>query len=223
LRGALLLRAWELDAAVRALAARAAPGWLAWVLTATGLAYAFMGAHHAVLRWTVAALGGLVGFYAVDAVLNPAALGVSATVLSWGAACALGVLGGVWPIAAGFVVWGIAGALFFARWVPFDDAFLRLVPGAVICGALGGLFVRIVASLASSVVGAATAAVGIAGILLQSGQADWLDPHPVVTLLPFSLLFVSSAAFQLTRRPPPPREERERMPDVSALSSGGAA
>src|SRR5690606_1989876 len=107
----LLRRALELDPAVLVDAARALPAWAGWVLAVAGIGYAFFGAHHALLRATTAVLGALVGWLAVDVVLDPAALGVTPVALSWGAACALGILAGVWPVAAGFVVWGIGGAL----------------------------------------------------------------------------------------------------------------
>lgn len=221
----LLRRATELDPTVLADAARALPVWAGWLLSALGIAVAFFGAHHTVLRGTVALLAGLVGWAAADAVVRPETLGITADVLSLGAGAALALLGGAWPVAAGFVIWGLAGAMGTARFFPFEEPFLRALPGAVIGGSLGGLFVRHAAGLASSLAGAAVAAVGIANVLLHQGQADWIDPHPVVTLLPFSLLFVSGAAVQLTRRPPERREPAPSPPreEHAHLSGGGAA
>lgn len=218
----LLQRAWELDPTVLADAARALPSWLGWILLAFGLAWAAFGAWKGALRITAGAVAALVGWTAVDAVLDPIALGLTPTTLSWAAATTLGILGAVWPIAAGFVIGAIAGGLFFQSWMPFEDAFLRTIPGAVACGAVSGLCTRPVACLVSAFLGAAAAAVGCASILLHGGQADWLDPHPVVTLLPFSLVFVCGAAFQLTR-PEPPREKEAPRPRAAALSGGGAA
>ena len=220
--GGLMQRAWELDPTVLADAARTLPAWLGWVLVLVGLACAGFGAWRGALRITVGSVAALVGWTSVGLVLDAARFGVTPVALSWAGATTLGILGAVWPIAAGFVIGGIAGGLFFQRWMPFEDTFLRSIPGAGACGALSGLCTRPVACLVSAFLGAVAVAVGCASMLLHGGYADWLDPHPVVTLLPFSLVFVSGAAFQLTRREPPQEKESPQV-RPGALSGGGAA
>lgn len=216
----LLRRAWALDPAVLADLGRVVPGWLGWVLLAAGLGFALFGAHPALLRFTSAALAAAIGWFTAALVLDAQALGISAALLSWSAAAALGLLAAAWPVAAGCVIGGFAGGRFFAQWVPIDDPFLRALPGAIACGSLAGLFVRAAAALASAFVGAAAVAVGAGAVLVQTGRAGWLDRYPVVTLLPLSLVFVSCAAFQLTRRPPPraakPRGAQQRLPNEEA-------
>ncbi|WP_373044559.1 hypothetical protein [Vulgatibacter sp.] len=225
--GELIRRAWELDPAVLFDAGRSLPAWLGWIVAIVGLCLAAFGAHHVLLRATASALSAAVGWVAADAVIDPANFGLSADLLGWAAALALGILGGVWPVAAGFAICGLAGGLVFSRWVPFEDPFLRAVPGAVACGVLGAVLVRAMAALASAFVGAALLATGLCSILLHGGHAEWLEPHPVVSLLPFSLVFVSGAAFQLTRPPAQRKEPRRERPapaeGEARLSGGGAA
>ncbi len=221
--GELLRRAGELDPTVLIDAGRGLPGWLGWICIAVGLGFAAFGAHEALLRLTSAVLAACAGLFAATGFLDANALGLSPTLLSWGAAGALGILGGIWPIAAGVVIGGFAGGPFLARWMPFEDPFLRALPGAVICGALAGFFVRAAAALASAFAGGAAVAVGVAAVLLHGGQAAVVEPHPVIPLLPFSLVFVSGAAFQLTRRPSPKPAPRKASPPGAEARLGGTA
>lgn len=199
----------DLDPEILLELARQVPAWAGWGAVVLGIGCAFFGADRRLLRWTVGLLAGLAGWLGVRAILPAGTLGLSDPLLRWAAALALGSLGIAWPVAAAFTIGALVGGPLLAGWMPFDDPALRLLPGGAAVGILAALFLRVFASLATAGFGGALAAVGAAAILLGGGEARWLEGHPVAILLPFSLVFVSGAAFQLTR-PPGHREPAAR-------------
>lgn len=218
----VLERARDLDPTVLYHAARLLPGavWVGPLLVLIGAILLFGGAHPKLLRFTVGILGAWAGLLFTPAVVPGGVPGLPPAALPWAGACALGILGAVWPVAVAFVCCGLAGAHFTARLVPVEDPFLKAVPGAVFFGVLGAFLVKAVAKILSALAGTLMGLVGCVALLLHFGIGDFVRDWPVAPLFPAVVLFLAGAAWQLTRGEPQPQKKQRQKP---ALEPGGAA
>lgn len=222
----LIERLQDPDPALLVDAAQGLPLAAGIALVVVGLLFAAFGAHPKAIRATVGASAGVAGLF-LGGLLDPALFfGLDPTILGWGAAAAMAILGVAWPLAAAFVCCGVAGSVLTRPYLPNSQSTLAALPGFVVGAALGAIFHRAAASLVSSFVGSVVATVGAVAIVKHTKYAAVLTDYPVAPLLPLALVFVTLAAFQLTRRKDKPskgKKAKVAKPVQATGPAGGGA
>jgi hypothetical protein len=175
---------------------KAVPLWVAPLLLVVGLALLVAGSRPSLRRGVAALAGTAAGWFLLPAATR--ALGVPFSHSAWVGAGAFGVLGAIRPAILAYVAGGIGGALLALRFWP-GRLLAAALPGLVVGALLGALLRRALFSLAAAALGAVAAAVGATSLLLRTPAAGPVNTYPIVLLVAAGLLFICSAAYQLTR------------------------
>ena len=189
-------RLLALDPGALLILGKAVPLWVAPVLLVVGVALLVAGSRQSLRHGVAALVGTATGWFLLPAATRT--LGVPFAHSAWGGAGAFGVLGAIRPVILAYVAGGIGGALLCLKFWP-GRLLTAALPGLVVGAFLGALLRRALFSLAAAALGAVFAAVGTTSILLHTPAAGPVNTYPIVLLVAAGLLFICSAAYQLTR------------------------
>lgn len=191
-----LERLLALDPDALLLLGKAVPLWVAPILLVLGLALLVAGSRRSLRHGVAALVGGAAGWFLLPAATRT--LGVPFVHSAWVGAGAFGVLGAIRPVLLAYLAGGVGGALLALAFWP-GRLLTAALPGLVVGGFLAALLRRALLSLAAAALGALLAAVGAASLLLRTPAAGPMNTYPLVLVVAAGLLFICSAAYQLTR------------------------
>jgi hypothetical protein len=194
---------------------RILPTWFGLLLALLGAVLLPFGSGRA-FRLVAAPLGALVGFFLTPAALEVFHLPVSAGMSASVGAVVLFVAGVIFPPVVIFFAAGLPLGLLAGKLVGSEDFLLGFVPGLLLAGALGAVFHRQVAAVASAAAGGWLLVIGLLATLHRASFVPVAAGHPFAILAAAGLFALAGAVYQIAVLPSPEQSrvnqrEKERL------------